>query len=80
MKRKFLHKAGLLLVVLLTASLVLPACVDGDGDITNPDTFVQATIGDADTMDPAYAYDTASGEQIQTIYEPLIFYDGASTT
>jgi ABC-type transport system substrate-binding protein len=39
-------------------------------------TFTYATIGDALTMDPAWAYDTASGEIIQNVYETLIFYDG----
>jgi ABC-type transport system substrate-binding protein len=45
----------------------------------NPGTITQATIGDADTFDPALAYDTASGEIIQNIYETLVFYDGAAT-
>ncbi len=39
-------------------------------------TFTYATIGDALTMDPAYAYDTSSGEIIQNVYETLVFYDG----
>jgi peptide/nickel transport system substrate-binding protein len=39
-------------------------------------TFTYATIGDALTMDPAYAYDTSSGEVIQNVYETLVFYDG----
>jgi peptide/nickel transport system substrate-binding protein len=81
MKRKFLHKAGLLLVALLIAALVLPACEDGaGGEIKNPDTFIYATIGDIDSLDPAYSYDTASGESQQCIYETLIFFDGESTT
>ncbi len=42
----------------------------------NPTTFTYATIGDADTLDPALAYDTASGEVIQNIYNTLVFYDG----
>jgi len=42
----------------------------------NPTTFTYATIGDADTLDPALAYDTASGEIIQNVYSTLIFYDG----
>jgi len=29
-----------------------------------------------DTLDPALAYDTASGEVIQNVYETLVFYDG----
>ena len=45
----------------------------------NPDSITQATIGDADTLDPALAYDTASGEVIQNVYETLIYYDGAAT-
>lgn len=42
----------------------------------NPTTFTYATIGDADTLDPALAYDTASGEVIQNVYQTLVFYDG----
>ena len=42
----------------------------------DPTTFTYATIGDALTMDPAWAYDTASAGIIQNVYETLIFYDG----
>ena len=42
-------------------------------------TFVDVTIGDADTFDPALSYDTASGEVIQNVYETLVFYDGEAT-
>lgn len=80
MKQKVLHEILLLVVVILTASLILPACGGAGGEIKNPDTFIMATIGDIDSLDPAYAYDTASGEAQQLIYETLIFYDGESTT
>lgn len=43
-------------------------------------TFIYQTIGDARTLDPAWAYDTASSEQIELIYEPLLYYNGTSTT
>jgi peptide/nickel transport system substrate-binding protein len=96
-KRKILHKAWLLVVVLLVASFTLTACpedtpdpgpgpgpgpgpVDDNRDIKNPDTFIIGTIGTIDSLDPAYAYDTRSGEQIQSIYETLILYDGESIT
>lgn len=46
----------------------------------HPDTFVYATIGGPASMDPAYSYDTASGEIIQSVYETLLFFDGESTT
>jgi len=45
----------------------------------NPGTITQATIGDADTFDPALSYDTASCEIIQNVYETLVFFDGEAT-
>lgn len=53
---------------------------DPDADIINPDIFTMATIGFPDSLDPAYGYDTASGESVQLVYETLIAFDGASTT
>jgi ABC-type transport system substrate-binding protein len=45
----------------------------------NPDSFIQETIGDAESLDPAWCYDTASGENIGHMYETLIYYAGNST-
>ncbi len=42
----------------------------------NPTTFTEATFGDVDTLDPALAYDTASAEILQNVYQTLVFYDG----
>jgi peptide/nickel transport system substrate-binding protein len=46
----------------------------------DPTTFVvaQSEVG-IDTLDPALAYDTASGEIIQNTYDTLVFYDGDKT-
>jgi peptide/nickel transport system substrate-binding protein len=43
-------------------------------------TFViaESEVG-IDTLDPALAYDTASGEIIQNVYNSLVFYDGEAT-
>ncbi|HEY91570.1 MAG TPA: ABC transporter substrate-binding protein [Dehalococcoidia bacterium] len=49
-------------------------------EIKNPNIFIYATIGPPDSLDPAYAYDTASGEIIQAVYETLIFWKGESST
>jgi peptide/nickel transport system substrate-binding protein len=46
----------------------------------DPTTIVSATIGDMVTMDPAQAYDTASGEIIQNTYETLIFFNRESAS
>jgi peptide/nickel transport system substrate-binding protein len=48
--------------------------------LLNPTDFVQQTIGDVDSLDPSWGYDTASGEQTDYIYETLLKYDGTSTT
>lgn len=46
----------------------------------DPTTFVvaESEVG-IDTLDPALAYDTASGEVIQNVYQTLVFYDGEAT-
>jgi len=44
----------------------------------NAGNFVEDTISELDSLDPAYGYDTASGQQVQFIYESLIAYDGTS--
>ncbi len=47
--------------------------------VKHPDTVTVATIGEPETLDPAWAYDTASGEVIFNVYETLIFFDGEHT-
>jgi len=49
-------------------------------DIKNPDTFIYAAYGTVDSLDPAKAYDNASGGVLQNIYESLIDYKGPSTS
>ena len=44
------------------------------------DTYVTQVFGDADTLDPVQAYDTASGGIIENVYEPLYGYAGDSVT
>jgi peptide/nickel transport system substrate-binding protein len=69
-----------LLATLITLSLILTSACGTSKEIKNPTTFIQATIGDPDTLDPAAAYDTSSGEAIELVYNTLIIYDGESTT
>ncbi len=44
-------------------------------EIKNPDSFIMATIGGPDSLDPSYEYDTASYEIIFNVYEGLLFYN-----
>jgi len=46
----------------------------------DPTTFVYQTYGDTDTLDPALAYDTASGMVLEQVYEPLIVYNHKDAT
>lgn len=46
----------------------------------DPNTFVNLTISEPETLDPLHSYDTASGEAILNLYDNLIQYDGESVT
>ena len=46
----------------------------------HPDTLVVATIGDADTLDPAWNYESAGNEVIMNIYDQLITYNKDKAT
>ena len=54
---------------------------DQEGPIPyeNDGSFVFQTIGDIDSLDPAWIYDTSSGMQVGLIMEQLLYYDGNST-
>ena len=83
MRAKIFSRAYLVFTVLAVAVLLLPifgGCTTTTAEIKNPDTFIVATIGGPETLDPAAAYDSASGEVLQMVYETLIYYDGESTT
>ncbi len=43
-------------------------------------TLVTMVIGDITTLDPSQAYDTASGEGIENMYETLLGYEGRDLT
>lgn len=42
------------------------------------DTYVYQTFGEIASLDPARAYDSASGEIIENVYETLLTYNGPS--
>ncbi len=55
-------------VVTPTATLPPPPA------IKNPDTLIEATAGEPESLDPAWDYETAGGNIIQNVYQPLVFY------
>jgi len=56
--------------------IVLPEEVAVPVAIKNPDTYIVATIGEPESLDPAYDYESAGGEILQNVYETLVWYDG----
>jgi peptide/nickel transport system substrate-binding protein len=65
-------------------ALVVTGCAGGGGGVSipykNDGMFIQQTIGEIDSLDPAWGYDTASGEQVMYMYETLLWYNGNSTS
>jgi peptide/nickel transport system substrate-binding protein len=66
------------LMLVLTLSLLVQVTSVG-AVIPNADHIYAVTIGTPETVDPAWAYDTASGEIIQNIYEPLCMFNNTET-
>lgn len=73
------RRAGALLVVCVLIVLTLGTGTTVTAQaVKNPDTIVKLTIGDPESLDPAYAYDTSSEEIIYpNVYETLIGYNGS---
>jgi len=70
---------GTVTLTLILSLVFLTGVPSSAQAVKNPDTFVLATIGDPETLDYAWAYDTASFEVIFNVYDTLIFYDGSRT-
>ena len=65
-----------LVVTLLLATVPAPAA----GEVKNPGVYTYLTISDADSLDPAYSYDTASHMLGMNLYEPLFQFEKTSTS
>jgi peptide/nickel transport system substrate-binding protein len=69
----------LLVLALVVALAGLTGVAHGQA-VKNADTYIVVRFSDPESLDPAYAYDTASSEIILWhIYETLIFFNGSST-
>jgi len=65
-----------LLASALSLALVAASAAPALAAVKNPDTFVYATIGDPESLDPAWAYDSASHGIIDNVYETLLTFKG----
>ncbi len=69
--------ASIVAIVILLASVFVVPTASSDSTF---ETYVVATIGSPDTLDPAIDYETAGQEVIQNVYETLVWYDGSSAS
>ena len=90
MSKRFSKLGWVVLAALLCLSLIaLPACTTPPAEqeeeeeeeellipYRNDGIFVEQTIGDIDSFDPAWAYDNASNQQITYVYQTLVYYSG----
>jgi len=72
------RKLGILVLSLVLVFSVVS--ITGAQDVKKPDTFTYVTIGNQNTLDPHFSYDTGSAEIIYNVYENLIAYQGESVT
>jgi len=57
---------------------ILVKTTGAGGAVPRADSFVMATIGEPESLDPAYDYESAGNEIIQNVYETLVWYDNES--
>src|SRR5574341_2601925 len=70
----------MLLVFTLVISLAGATGARGQAQVKNRDTLTIMTIGDPESLDPSWIYDTASAEvNWPNVYEALIFFKGGRT-
>lgn len=74
------------IAIIILIGTSISGCSDDDdngngdgGEITRENTMIYDTIGEPESLDPAFAYDTASGLIIQNVYDRLLTYEGSNT-
>jgi len=70
-----LTSVALMLLMLVVPTIVSPV----KAVVKNPYDYISLTIGDPMDADPVFQYDQASLEMLFNVYEPLVFFDLAST-
>ncbi len=69
----------LFLVLLLSGYVPIAVAHNAPFPYYDPSTVVVDTIGEPQTLDPAWTYDTGSAEIIFNVYETMLFYDNVMT-
>ena len=64
---------------MLSMIVLIPTSAHASITVPNPTQFTELTLGGPETLDPAWAYDTASSEVIFNIIQSLCFFDFVDT-
>jgi peptide/nickel transport system substrate-binding protein len=62
----------------MLSALLLAATVAHAMPVKDPDTFVEAEIGEVNSLDPAFPYEAASQSLLLNVYDTLIAFKGSS--
>ncbi|MFP4370635.1 MAG: ABC transporter substrate-binding protein [Halanaerobium sp.] len=73
-------KKNLIVFLSLILVLAMGSAVGAQEEVKNPDTLVEVNMGNIDSLDPHYQYDSASAEIIDNVYENLIKFDEGDIT
>jgi len=73
------HATNVSTIVMRTIHVLAPG-TSSSAIVRNPGSFIEATIGEPDTLDPAIDYETSGGNILQNCYETLLWYNTNTTT
>jgi len=71
---KYAKLIAIIAICLMATGIFITTPVKSVQPPLDTSTYYVGTIGQAQRLDPARAYDTASGEMIQNVYQTLIWY------
>jgi peptide/nickel transport system substrate-binding protein len=66
------------MIIQIAVLAALFSCGTFAAEVKEPDTYTYAAILEPNSLDPAWAYDSASASVIRNMYEPLFMPDGLS--
>ena len=75
MNKKIIFSLALLLLLLLSGYASIGSALGKIWVIPHQDHVIVESIGDPLTVDPAWAYDTASAGLISNVYDTLVHFD-----
>lgn len=83
MDKTITRLVSLLSIMMVTFAILITGCTSPTTttpSVTTPVTIVNMVIGEPESLDPAFDYESAGGEIIQNVYETLVYYPVGSAS